>query len=59
MTRNPLQQSAEGMCAQLTLGHGAHEARQCNCTLVYTGNVYEHEVLHVLFMCVYVFKDRV
>ena len=60
MTRNPLErQSAEGMCAQLTLGHGAHEARQCNCTLVYTGNMYEHEVLHVLFMCVYVFKDRV
>ena len=57
MTRNPLRQSAEGVCAQLTLGHGAHEARQCNCTLVYTGNVYEHEVLHVLFMCVYVFKD--
>jgi len=26
MTRNPLErQSAEGMCAQLTLGHGAHE----------------------------------
>ena len=25
MTRNPLRQSAEGVCAQLTLGHGAHE----------------------------------